>query len=104
MRMTREILDIATKLRKIISVHGFGSAFRSTTYNDIDLLVVFESHTPNAFNEYIEFLRATECLQSSLGSIIDVTALTATEAAEMPLRENNRLVALYKRKTIAANL
>ncbi len=95
--MTREIRNIAIKLHEIRSAHGFGSAFRSNQYNDIDLLVVFEKNSSEAFDEYIAFLKIVDCLKKKLGVKVDVTALTAGEAARNPLNESDHLVPLYEK-------
>lgn len=96
--MTREIHYIATRLREIRFVYGFGSAFRSANYNDVDLLVVFEADNSGAFSDYLVFLKKVSGLSKSFGISIDVTALTVSEAATAPLRESDRLVPLYERR------
>jgi predicted nucleotidyltransferase len=95
--MTKEIRSIAIKLHEIVSIYGFGSAFRSSRYNDIDLLVIFESYEPRPFAQYIKFLGAVRALTVRFGTTIDITALTAVEASAKPLRESDRLISLYER-------
>jgi predicted nucleotidyltransferase len=98
----KEIRCIAIKQPKIVSLWGFGSAFRSHRYNDIDLLAIFDSKEPEAFRQYIQFLSAIGTLSARLGVLIDITALTVQEAAANPLRESGKLVPLYHRDCASA--
>jgi len=95
--MRTEIRNISIKLGRLIAVYGFGSAFRSESFADVDILAIFDSDSSESFVDYLEFVKAVKNLQSHLGTKIDITALTISEAARKPLRESNELIPLYKR-------
>lgn len=74
---------------------GFGSHFRSSTFSDIDILVVVDSDRDELLDATRSVRAAMLLAQKALSFPIHVTVLTKREYAERPLREMDILVPIY---------
>jgi predicted nucleotidyltransferase len=83
-------------------VYGFGSIFRSYSYSDIDIAVVFSPRCAETLPPYTIFLRLITEFGKVLGVRFDVTPLTDREFQQKPLLESDSLVLLYLRERTEA--
>jgi predicted nucleotidyltransferase len=81
-------------MNDIDAVYGFGSFFRSTQYQDVDLLIVASPNCNNTLLVYYILRARLLELGEQLAVHFDITFLTYREYMERPLREMNVLVPL----------
>lgn len=77
------------------SAWGFGSFFRSSTYSDIDVLVVVECERDVLLDVSCTLRLAFDDMKAAMGVSLDLLILTSREFQERPLREMDELVPLY---------
>jgi predicted nucleotidyltransferase len=90
-----EILSISISQPSIIAIYGFGSSFRSDSYQDVDLLAILENESckdpliHKTIN--VEIKKALRFIDRP----IDVTVLTEKEATRKPLRESDSFIPIF---------
>jgi predicted nucleotidyltransferase len=94
-RIKTEIQIILADSEFVASAWGFGSFFRSSKYNDIDVLVVVECDRNVLLNVSNAIRSAFSDLEASVGVSLDLLILTSREFMERPLIEMDRIVLLY---------
>lgn len=87
-----EIQSYLKEHRNLFGVFGFGSFFRDSHFNDIDLLVVVNDRAKQPLDDFYKVKACLDSLSSKLGIPIDITFLNYTEYSRKPLLESNRLV------------
>lgn len=90
-----QLRDLMRDLKNVDALYGFGSFFRSTEYNDIDLVVVISCSRHEQVRTYEEITEACAPFSRRIGVRFDITPLTRSEFAEEPLREMKSLVPIY---------
>lgn len=90
-----QLRDLMRELENVDALYGFGSFFRSTEYNDIDLVVVISCSRHEQVRAYEEIIEACAPLSRRIGARFDITPLTPTEFVEKPLYEMQNLVPIY---------
>lgn len=86
-----------TNLPKIVGVYGFGSYFRGSEYNDIDILVVSDADCSYLLDTYRYCQALVDCISSEIGITVDITFFTVAEFEEKQLIEMDSLTVLYER-------
>lgn len=77
-------------------MYGFGSFFRGTAYNDIDILLVSKASSPSPLNDYYLAKSELELLSERIGVEIDITFLTYSEFLGKPLLEMDKLTTIIE--------
>ena len=83
-------------LEGIQAAYGFGSFFRSGTYADIDIVVVFGPTCLEPLPVFNVLLTLTDKLSETIGVRIDITPLTDREFNQKPLLESDSLIPIYQ--------
>lgn len=83
----------------LCGVYGFGSFFRNTNFNDIDLLLMSGKMSPSPLEDYYAAKRKLDLLSQRLGIEFDITFLTYSEFLKKPLLEMDNLVSIIINKT-----
>jgi predicted nucleotidyltransferase len=92
------ILFMSSNLPNLYAVYGFGSAFRSCKFNDIDLLAVVENSSLSDPSIHKLVCKELKYVLRNLPAPIDVTVLTECEAVRRPLKESAKLVPLFQKE------
>jgi len=90
-----QLRDLMRGLKNVDALYGFGSFFRASEYNDIDLVVVISCCRHEQLRIYEEIKKACGPISKRIGVWFDITPLTPSEFAEEPLREMKSLVPIY---------
>ncbi|WP_407701663.1 hypothetical protein [Thiomicrorhabdus heinhorstiae] len=80
-------------------VYGFGSFFRCSEFNDIDLLFVSSRSSLNPLDDYYSVKSLMSSLSIEFDIPIDITFLTHAEFEKKPLLESDILVPIIEYKT-----
>jgi len=92
-KMTMAIESIIIKLQ-LEAAFGFGSAFKSEIFNDIDLLFITSAPVNRLASQHRSLSGELSKISFSLNMPIDFMLLTETEFSERLLREHDSLVPL----------
>ena len=95
-KMKTEIQNILSGHHNLFGVYGFGSFFRSTEYNDIDLLLVSKELSSSPLEDYYAAKRGLDLLSERIGVEIDITFLTYAEFLRKPLMEMDTLAVIIE--------
>jgi predicted nucleotidyltransferase len=98
-KIKTEIQNTLSGQHNLFGVYGFGSFFRSTKYNDIDLLLVSRKTSPSPLEDYYATKKELDLLSERIGIQIDITFLTYVEYLRKPLREMDKLVVIIEYET-----
>lgn len=94
-----EIRSALSETSDLYGVFGFGSFFRSTEYNDIDLVLVSMPNAQSPLRVYQDARQSLKVLALKLNVEFDVTFLTFSEHQAKPLLEHNMLVEIWRKET-----
>lgn len=94
--MRREIQTTLSGQSNLCRVYGFGSFFRGTAYNDIDILLVSKASSLSPLSDYYMAKSTLELLSTKIGVKIDITFLTYSEFLDNPLLEMDRLTTIIE--------
>lgn len=82
-------------LTDVLAVYGFGSYFRSTSYSDIDLIVVSTDKTKDELSVYQQLLDDLGGIAKKYSVLLDLTYLKYSEFSDAPILEKDSLVEIY---------
>lgn len=82
----------------LFSVFGFGSFFRSASYNDIDILVVVNDNCNLPLQEFYIVKNILSKIEIEYNVLIDITYLSYTEYARKHLLESDSLIDIIAAK------
>lgn len=91
-----EIQSTLSGQHNLFGVYGFGSFFRGTEYDDIDLLLVSRKISMSPLEDYYAAKKELEHLSEKFGIEIDITFLTYAEFLRKPLIETDNLVIIIE--------
>ena len=94
-----QLRELMRGLKDVDALYGFGSFFRASEYNDIDLVVVISCCRHEQLRIYEEIIKICGPLAKRIGLRFDITPLTQSEFAEEPLREMKSLIPIYIKST-----
>lgn len=89
------IQSITSAETKLKAIYGFGSAFRSEPFRDIDILAVIKAEPTVALDLFYDLRTALENATKIYGAPIHLTMLTEAEFASRPLRCMSALTTLW---------
>lgn len=81
----------------IVEVYGFGSFFRSNTFNDIDIAIVTNSTKDNLLETYYSTEKIMEKVSLNIGIKIDFLLFTKEEFEQKPLLESDRMTTILRK-------
>lgn len=82
----------------LFGVFGFGSFFRSDSYNDVDILIVFNNNCNLPLQEFYIVKNLLSKIEVEYDILIDITYLSYTEYARKPLLESDFLIDIIAAK------
>lgn len=94
--MRKEIRTTLLGQSNLCCVHGFGSFFRGTAYDDIDILLVSKASSLSPLDDYYAAKSVLESLSEKICIEIDITFLTYSEFLDKPLLEMDRLTTIIE--------
>lgn len=96
-KITKEIKLCLKDTSEIYGAYGFGSFFRSRTFNDVDILIVIYDEFASSLELFYDIKSKLEKVGFSYSLVIDITYLSHTEHSRKPLRESGSLTKIFSR-------
>ena len=96
--MIKEIRLRLQERRNLFGVFGFGSFFRSDSYNDIDILVVVNDSCNLPLQEFYTVKSLLSEIEAEYNILIDITYLSYTEYGRKHLLESDFLIDIIAAK------
>lgn len=95
-KVERLLKQALQKQPNVVGVYGFGSFFRSNTFNDIDIAIVTDSNEADLLHTHRSVAKTIEGISQEVGSKIDFLLFTKEEFDQKPLLESGSMILIFQ--------